>query len=70
MTMGIVLLLTNDIVENMVVAEEVFLVQANTMMVHMLPRSPNTTGHYKSTVIRKALSPHTHSPNAENAHNP
>jgi hypothetical protein len=70
MNMGIVLPLTEDTVEDMVVAEEVSLVQANIMMAHLLPRSPDTTGHCESTVIRKSLSPHTHSPNAENTHNP
>ncbi|XP_045034632.1 uncharacterized protein LOC123475695 [Daphnia magna] len=33
-------------VEDMVVAEEVFLAQVNTMMVHLLPRNPDTTDHY------------------------
>jgi hypothetical protein len=69
MTMGTVLLLTEDTVEGMVMAEEVFPGQANTMMVHLPPRKLDTTGHCVSTVIQKALSPHTHSPNAENTPN-
>ncbi|EFX67645.1 hypothetical protein DAPPUDRAFT_115269 [Daphnia pulex] len=35
--------------EDMVVAEDVFLVQANTMLVYLLPRSPDTTDHYSGS---------------------
>lgn len=68
LTLGTTLLLTEVVVADKAMAEEVSLVETEATMVHQLLRNLDTTGHSVTIVNLEVSSPTVHSLNAGNTH--